>query len=543
MSNTPRNLTRNQLAEFLPNARAVQAFEQLLEQVSTLLPNDIATINRLIQETYLEAVSGTSKAQEALDLLGGAVQTASIEAGAADVKASQALDQLNRIATALELLSAAPAQRNDTSTFTDYIDFRDNGWVPAYKTARMWFGPTGTLELGMGNGNITQQVGEEFFRYGKASTAISDTDLQLVYKTGVVGASGVITFAPAVAGITDPDQILGIATESIALNAFGRVTTMGVVHGTNTTGSAYGEVWADNDDIWYNPTTGGLTKTKPSAPGIKLQVGTVINAGSGGSGSFSVKLGSSSSLGGTDSNVQLGALADKQLLQYDAAAGYWKNVDYSVTDVVAAETHAATSKATPVDADELPLADSASTFSLKKLTWANLKATLATWINGNLIAASLTSVTSSGRITSTLSNGGGSAAPFVSSHSVGCGYGWAVTGQGADGKNWDFVAASTVLTLRVVNDANSAAANALQVTRSGATVTAVDLHAGGAKRFGVTSAGTVTTGSHTVSGAFGCNGQAAQTAFTIGAAATDLASVITLANNIRTMCRNNGLAN
>lgn len=38
--------------------------------------------------------------------------------------------------------------------------------------------------------------------------------------------------------------------------------------------------------------------------------------------------------------------------------------------------HEATSKATPVDADELPLADSAATFGLKKLTWANLKTAL-----------------------------------------------------------------------------------------------------------------------------------------------------------------------
>jgi hypothetical protein len=35
-------------------------------------------------------------------------------------------------------------------------------------------------------------------------------------------------------------------------------------------------------------------------------------------------------------------------------------------------THAATSKATPVDADELPLVDSAASFVLKKLTLANL---------------------------------------------------------------------------------------------------------------------------------------------------------------------------
>lgn len=36
------------------------------------------------------------------------------------------------------------------------------------------------------------------------------------------------------------------------------------------------------------------------------------------------------------------------------------------------------SKATPVDADEIPLADSAAAYGGKKLTWANLKATVAT---------------------------------------------------------------------------------------------------------------------------------------------------------------------
>ena len=40
------------------------------------------------------------------------------------------------------------------------------------------------------------------------------------------------------------------------------------------------------------------------------------------------------------------------------------------------QTHAATSKTTPVDADEIPLADSAASFGLKKLTWANLKANI-----------------------------------------------------------------------------------------------------------------------------------------------------------------------
>ena len=44
---------------------------------------------------------------------------------------------------------------------------------------------------------------------------------------------------------------------------------------------------------------------------------------------------------------------------------------------LAATIHAATSKTTPVDADELPLSDSAASWGLKKLTWANIKAALA----------------------------------------------------------------------------------------------------------------------------------------------------------------------
>ena len=43
---------------------------------------------------------------------------------------------------------------------------------------------------------------------------------------------------------------------------------------------------------------------------------------------------------------------------------------------IATLTHAAVSKATPVDADELPLIDSAASWGLKRLTWANLKTAL-----------------------------------------------------------------------------------------------------------------------------------------------------------------------
>lgn len=202
-----------------------------------------------------------------------------------------------------------------------------NGSATTLAAGKMWYDQTtGAWNLGMGGGNITQQVGEELFIYGKASAAITDSPLQIVYHTGTVGASGVIKFAPTVAGITDVNAILGVATESLALNAFGRITAFGVVHGITTNGSAFGETWADDDVIWYNPVTGNPTNIQPVAPNIKVQVGLVINAGSGGSGSFQVSISRGSTLGGTDSNVQFGTLANSDLIAYDSTLGYWKNI-------------------------------------------------------------------------------------------------------------------------------------------------------------------------------------------------------------------------
>lgn len=192
---------------------------------------------------------------------------------------------------------------------------------------RMWYNEiTGSMNVGMGGGNITQQIGEELFVYGKASAAIADNPLQIVYQTGTVGASGVVTFGPTVASIANGDLILGIATEDIAMNGFGRITSFGIVRGIATNGTAYGETWADGDTIWYNAVTGNPTNVKPSAPNIKVSVGTLIKAAAGGSGSIQVEINHGSVLGGTDSNVQLTTPTNNDLLQYYSAGPYWRNL-------------------------------------------------------------------------------------------------------------------------------------------------------------------------------------------------------------------------
>jgi len=126
--------------------------------------------------------------------------------------------------------------------------------------------------------------------------------------------------------MTNSTDIIGIAAENIANNAFGYIMSTGNLRGFNTTGSGSGETWADGDTLYYNPTGNGLmTKTKPSAPNSKTEVAVVTNAGSGGSGSVVVEIIHGTQLGGTDSNVQITSVTGGQLLSYDQTNGYWKN--------------------------------------------------------------------------------------------------------------------------------------------------------------------------------------------------------------------------
>jgi hypothetical protein len=99
------------------------------------------------------------------------------------------------------------------------------------------------------------------------------------------------------------------------------------VRGITTNGTAFGETWADGDEIWYNPVNGNPTNVKPVAPNIKVSVGTLIKAGAGGSGSIQVEIAHGSVLGGTDSNVQLNGVTNGQIISYDGGNGYWKNTD------------------------------------------------------------------------------------------------------------------------------------------------------------------------------------------------------------------------
>jgi hypothetical protein len=323
------NLTRDQLSQFLTDQQQIRQFEMLFATVDEL---------QVITGTDFEyqADTAAATANEALAQISALVQDTAVKDAVLNAKVQQALDAIPRLAQALELLSTAPIIENNNSVSTDYIDFNTTTPSPAVKVGRMhWNGGT-TLGIQM-TPNVLQRVGESSFVYVKASSAI--TKGQLCYHTGSVGGSGVITAAPTPLALADPNQIVGVAAESIAHNGFGLIQVSGDLRGFNTTGSSVSETWADGDALYYNPAyVGTLTKVKPSAPNQKTYVCEVITASSGASGSINIRLSPGSTLGGTDSNVQFSGLANGNIIQYDSVLGYWKNVPLSTAGAVTSVT-------------------------------------------------------------------------------------------------------------------------------------------------------------------------------------------------------------
>jgi len=308
------NLTRDQLAQFLTDQQQIRQFEMLFATVDAL---------QVITGTDFEyqADTAAATANEALAQLSALAQDTAVEDAVLNAKVQQALDSIPRLAQALELLVAAPAIQNNNSVVTDYIDFNTTTPSPAVKVGRMHWNGGYTLNLEM-TPNVNQAIGESQYYYIKASAAIAKG--QLVMFDGAVGASGVLKGKPST-GVTNGQLIMGVAAEAIALNGFGLVSSFGLVRGFNTTGTPYGEVWADGDILYYNPSfAGGLSKNIPAAPTPHVVVASVVNAATAGSGSVFVRVSAIPSVSQL-SDVYAPTPANGDVLVYDGVQLRWEN--------------------------------------------------------------------------------------------------------------------------------------------------------------------------------------------------------------------------
>lgn len=244
--------------------------------------------------------------------------------------------------------SSSPSLSNFTGTISspDAIQLSLNSTeTPA--EGKLWYNPENdTLNLGM-SGGVVQQVGQEFFLppcRNNSGVAINTGDF--VMATGVSGDK--ITVAKAVTnGTVAPEYMVGVATQSISIDSeVGMICTNGIVRDINTSGWVVGTLLYPNPSI-----AGGLTSTKPSAPNIKTPIAIVLRQHAS-TGRILVRMSNGSVLGGTDSNVEFGTLANGDVVTWVSSSGRWENKQPSIIYpssgiVVSTGTDWGTSKASP----------------------------------------------------------------------------------------------------------------------------------------------------------------------------------------------------
>lgn len=219
--------------------------------------------------------------------------------------------------------------------------------LPSNATAKLYYDNSDqfqTFAFQM-NGSVVQKIGQEQFYRVKCQSAI--TKGQVVMFAGTLGASGGLIAAPAT-GLTaeQSNYILGVALESGATNAWIFVSYFGEVKGINTTGGP--EAWTDGTVLYYNPAvTGGLTKNKPTTPNAIAVVAAVVHAHAS-NGILFVRPTFGSVLGGTDGNVQFGALSNGDVIVYDSAQQRWENASQSTLSVGFATTATTATTATNI---------------------------------------------------------------------------------------------------------------------------------------------------------------------------------------------------
>lgn len=98
-----------------------------------------------------------------------------------------------------------------------------------------------TLSLGLNGGDVILQIGQEIHYRVRNNTGSTIANGTVVRFSGVLGASGILTVAPALANGTYPSNyIIGVATENIANGEDGLVTHFGKVRGVDTSAFAVG---------------------------------------------------------------------------------------------------------------------------------------------------------------------------------------------------------------------------------------------------------------------------------------------------------------
>jgi len=126
-----------------------------------------------------------------------------------------------------------------------------------------------TLALQTDVTDVTLQIGQEQYLRARNNEGAQIDNGEVVYISGSTGDIAQVKLAKADAAATA--GVIGVATEDIANNADGYITTFGIVRDIDTSAFAAGT------EVYLSPgVAGAIANVKPVAPDIPVIVGTII---------------------------------------------------------------------------------------------------------------------------------------------------------------------------------------------------------------------------------------------------------------------------
>lgn len=136
-----------------------------------------------------------------------------------------------------------------------------------------WNQDDGTLDLRMGRGGATLQLGQELYYppvVNKSGVDLIDGTLVMVDPTDVAQGNRLRVIKAVSDGTYPAILIVGILTETVEKNQEGFATWFGYVRDLSLTAlKPVGETWLEGNILYPNPNiAGGLTNIRPEAPNL-----------------------------------------------------------------------------------------------------------------------------------------------------------------------------------------------------------------------------------------------------------------------------------
>lgn len=153
-------------------------------------------------------------------------------------------------------------------------------------------------------------------KYVRNNSGVSIPKGAAVYQTGSSGTVLTVALADA-SGEATASQTLGLAQETIGINANGYVVAVGLLDGVSTATLTEGQI------VWLSETAGELTTTRPTQPAHGVVCGYCVKQSAGTAGILYVKVDNGLELGELH-DVLISGVSTGQLLRR-ASDGLWKN--------------------------------------------------------------------------------------------------------------------------------------------------------------------------------------------------------------------------